>query len=157
MRFELKKCKGVTFHGTEQWCMIWINPDVVVSKRTWRIGWSFIRPPKSLKTCTMMTSFCPKYVFQLEHFRGLCVMTLKGVAKFKEKLICGLKNVIRNFVNSHASSQKSENLHFDWILLSEAYKDLDEKVQKSYVSCHWIVWKKTDTWFQKWHEEFGEF
>ena len=26
---------------------------------------------------------------------------------------------------------KSENLHFDQILLSKAYKDLDEKVQKT--------------------------
>ena len=61
-------------------------------------------------------------------------MTLKGVAKFKRKLTCGLKNDIRNLVNFHASSRKSENLHFDWILLSNIYKDLDEEVQKSYAS-----------------------
>ena len=61
-------------------------------------------------------------------------MTLKGDAKFKRKLTYGLKNDIRNLVNFHASSRKSENLHFDRILLSKAYKDLDEKVQKSYVS-----------------------
>ena len=58
-------------------------------------------------------------------------MTLKGDAKFKEKLICGLKKDVRNLVNFYASSQKSENLHFDRILLSKAYKYLDEKVQKS--------------------------
>ena len=29
--------------------------------------------------------------------------------------------------NFHASMQKSEILHFDWIFLSKAYKDLDEK------------------------------
>ena len=66
-------------------------------------------------------------------------VTLKGVAKFKWKLTCGLKNDIRNLVNFHASSWKSENLHFDWIRLSKAYKYLDEKVQKSYVSWHWRV------------------
>ena len=55
-------------------------------------------------------------------------MTLKGDAKFKGKLTCGLKNNIRNLVNFHASSQKSENLHFDGLLLSKAYKGLDEKV-----------------------------
>ena len=58
-------------------------------------------------------------------------MTLKTDAKFKEKLICGLKKDRRNLVNFHASSRKSENLHLDWILLSKAYTDLDEKVQKS--------------------------
>ena len=50
-------------------------------------------------------------------------MTVKGDTKFKtdsrlEKL----------------HMEKSENSHFDGLLLSKAYKDLDEKVQKSYVS-----------------------
>ena len=58
-------------------------------------------------------------------------MTLKGDAKFRGKLTFGLKNNIRNLVNFHASSQKSENLHFDRILLSKVYNDLDEKIQKS--------------------------
>ena len=58
-------------------------------------------------------------------------MTQKGDAKCKRKLICGLKKDIRNLVNFHANSQKSENLHFDRILLPKAYADLDEKVQKS--------------------------
>ena len=58
-------------------------------------------------------------------------MTLKGDAKSKGKLICGLKEDIRNLVNFHASSQKSENLHFDRILLSKVNKDLDENIQKS--------------------------
>ena len=61
-------------------------------------------------------------------------MRLKGDAKFKGKLTRGLKNDIRNLVDFHASSQKSENLHFDGFLLSKAYKVSDEKVQKSYVS-----------------------
>ena len=61
-------------------------------------------------------------------------MTLMCDAKFKEKLTRGLKNDIRNCVNFHASSCKSENFHFDGLLLSKAYKVLDGKVQKSYVS-----------------------
>ena len=61
-------------------------------------------------------------------------MTLKGDAKFKGKLTCGLKKEIRNLVNFHASIRKSENLHFDQILLSKACKDLDEKIKKTYVS-----------------------
>ena len=58
----------------------------------------------------------------------------EGDAIFKDKLAGGLKNDIRNLVNFHASSHKSENLHFDGLVLSKAYKVLDEKVQKSYVS-----------------------
>ena len=52
-------------------------------------------------------------------------MTKKGGAKFKGK---------SNLVNFLANSRKSENLHFNGLLLSKPYKDLDEKVQKSYVS-----------------------
>ena len=61
-------------------------------------------------------------------------MTLKGDAKFKGKFTCGFKNDLRNLVNFHARSQKSGNLHFDGLLLSKAYQDLDEKLQKSYAS-----------------------
>ena len=60
-------------------------------------------------------------------------MTLKGDVKFKEKLNRGLKNDIKNLVNFHASSRKSENLHYDRILLFKSYKFLDKKIQKSYV------------------------
>ena len=61
-------------------------------------------------------------------------MALKGVAKFKGKLTCGLKNDIRNLVNFYVGSSKSENLHLDRILLPKGYKDLDKKLQKNYFS-----------------------
>ena len=61
-------------------------------------------------------------------------MTVKSDANIKGKLTRGLKNNIRNLANVHASSQKSENLHFDGFLWSKACKDLDEKAKKNYVS-----------------------
>ena len=61
-------------------------------------------------------------------------MTLKDDAKSKRKLTRGLKNEKWNLVNFRASSQKSEKLHFDGLLLFKVYNFLDEKVQKSYVS-----------------------
>ena len=61
-------------------------------------------------------------------------MTLKGDATFKEKLTGGLKDDISNLVNCNVSSHKSENLNLDGLVLFKAYKVLDEKVQKSYVS-----------------------
>ena len=90
-------------------------------------------------------------------------MTLKGDAKFKGKLTRDLKNDIWNLVNFHGSSRKSENLHYDAFLLSKAHNVSDEKVQKSLDTVshdteEWCkVWRKADPWFQKWHEEFGEF
>ena len=49
-------------------------------------------------------------------------MTLKSDAKFEEKPTLGSKNDMRNLVNFNASSGKSENLHFDVLLLPIAYK-----------------------------------
>ena len=61
-------------------------------------------------------------------------MTLKGDAKFEEKLTLGSKNDIRNLVNFYASSGKSENLHFVVILLLKVYYVCVKKVRRSYVS-----------------------
>ena len=58
-------------------------------------------------------------------------VTLKTDAKFDEKLTLGSKNDMRNLVNFNGSRTKSENLHFDVLLLSTAYKVPAEKVQKS--------------------------
>ena len=66
-------------------------------------------------------------------------MTLKGDAKFKGKLTCNLKNDLKNLVEFNVSSRESGNLYFDGLLLSKAYKDLDEKVQNSCVSWQWSV------------------
>ena len=48
-------------------------------------------------------------------------MTVKSDAKFEEILTFGSKNDISNLVNFNASSGKSDNLHFDVLLLSEVY------------------------------------
>ena len=68
-------------------------------------------------------------------------MTLKGDAKYNGKLTRGLKYNMRNLVNFHSRSRKTESWHFYKLLLSKAYIDLDEKVElrvmsygKSYVS-----------------------
>ena len=44
------------------------------------------------------------------------------------------KNDMRKLVNFNASSGKSENLQFDVLFLSIAYKVLAKKVQKDYLS-----------------------
>ena len=54
--------------------------------------------------------------------------------KYYSKIDCWLENGIGNLVDFHASSYKSENLHFDRLVLSKAYKVLYEKVQKNYIS-----------------------
>ena len=61
-------------------------------------------------------------------------MTLTIDVKFEGTMTGRLKNYQRNLVNFHVSSLKSENVHFNELLLSITYKVLDEKGQKSCVS-----------------------
>ena len=49
-------------------------------------------------------------------------MILKSDTKLEEKLTLGSKNGMRNLVNFNMSSGKSENLHFDVLLLSKVCK-----------------------------------
>ena len=48
----------------------------------------------------------------------------------KKKLTLGSKNDMRNLVNYNASSSKSENLHFDILLLLIAYKVSAKKYRR---------------------------
>ena len=61
-------------------------------------------------------------------------MTLKSDAKFEEKMALGSKNDMRNLVNFNTGNDKSENLYFDVLLLSIAYKVSTKNVQKNYFS-----------------------
>ena len=46
-------------------------------------------------------------------------MTLKGDAKFEEKLTCSLENDMRNLASFHQSTPKCQNWNSDGILLSK--------------------------------------
>ena len=57
-------------------------------------------------------------------------MILKSYAKFEEKLTVGYKNDMKSLVDFNARGGKSENLHFDVLLLSIAYKVLPKKCRR---------------------------
>ena len=63
-------------------------------------------------------------------------MTLKSDTKFEEKLTLDSKNDMRNLVNFDVSSGKSENLHFDLLLLLIAYEVSAQKVQNNDLLWH---------------------
>ena len=86
-------------------------------------------------------------------------MTLKIDAKFDEKLICCFKNN-RNLINFDPSTWSPKNFHFHWFLLHKVFNVWPKKYRG--VIFHdteeWCkIWRKTDLWFGKWHEEFGKF
>ena len=74
-------------------------------------------------------------------------MALKSDAKFKAEPACLCKCDMRNLANFHARNGKSQNLHIDGVLMSNVYKVLIEKLQRSYVSSHWTL--NRDTKFEE--------
>ena len=90
--------------------------------------------------------------FRCKSTKELCLMTLKSNAKFEKKIDSWFQKWHEEFGRFYAISGKSENLHFDVLLLSVAYKILAKKVQKNYLSWHWkkiqalkknwlVIWK----------------
>ena len=78
--------------------------------------------------------FLPKAYKDLDEKVKLCLMALKIDAKLEEKLTLGSKNNMTNFMIFNESRGKSENLHFDALLLLIARKVSGKKVQKNYLS-----------------------
>ena len=81
-------------------------------------------------------------------------MTLNSDAKFKQQPICRCKNDMRILVNFHASTRKSQNWHFDGLILSSVY-NVWPKNNKG-VMCNKTedrckIWSGI---FEKGHEEF---
>ena len=61
-------------------------------------------------------------------------MRVGSDAKFEEKLDLGFKNDMMNLVNFNANSEKSENLHFDVLVLSIAYIKFQLKKRRRVIS-----------------------
>ena len=82
-------------------------------------------------------------------------MTLKNDAKFKEKPTCSFKYDIRNLVNFHPNTQKSENVTsigpFYIYFFVQTVKVWDKKKHRGVIFCD------TDQWWKIWVnlEEYG--
>ena len=60
--------------------------------------------------CTVMGSLCAHDMkFQLKKYKELSLIKLKSNATFKEKLTFGFRHDMKNFVNFHPTTHKSEN------------------------------------------------
>ena len=68
----------------------------------------------------------------------------------------GSKNDMKNLVSFNVSSGKSENLHFEMLLLSIAYKVSATQVQKNYLSWHWkVIQTLKKNWLSVWKMTWG--
>ena len=74
-----------------------------------------MRTVESLKICNLIGSFCPKHMkIKMKKYRRVSLMTLKSDAK---KTDSRFHTWHEEFSDFNASSGKSENFHFDSLLL----------------------------------------
>ena len=88
-------------------------------------------------------------------------MTIKNDSKFEEDLTCQFKIDMRSLTNLDPNTQNLKSLHFNGLLLTKVYNVWAKKKYKGVMfDCteDWCkIWRKTDLYFLKWHEEFGKF
>ena len=93
--------------------------------------------------------------------RNLTWFGQNSEAKLEEKKICCFISEIIRFWRILIRAIKSlNNLHFDWSLSCKVCNVWRKKYRgvifyDTEVSCK--IWRKTNLWFGKWHEEFGKF
>ena len=91
-----------------------------------RIWWILIQALESLSNLHFDWSLlCKVYTVWPKMYRGVIFHDTKG------ELTHGFKNDIMNLVNFHQGTKKSENLHFNGLLLSKVYNIWAKKVQRS--------------------------
>ena len=103
---------------------------------------------KNLKICTLRNLFVQGIYSWAKNYRGLMCHDTEGWCNFKEKLIGGLKNNIRNLVTLMGSFCQQ---HIKFQL--KKYRGVISRDTDGWSK----LWRKTNFLLQKWHEEFDEF
>ena len=98
------------------------------------------------------------FVQSIESFRWksteeLCLMTLKSDAKFEEKLTLGSQNDISWILMRAVASLKIGTL---MCYFCRKYIMFEPK-KRTGVMCHNTMWRGTDWYFERWHEQMSEF
>ena len=129
----MKKYRKVMSHGTEEWWKVWWK-TVLIPKMTfgefyceWRQIWKFALWCATFVECISCLS--------QKSTEELYVITLKNDAKYEEEL--ALKND-KEFGKFWHNTWKSQNLHFNGLLLAEVYNNWAIKVQRSYDRLRWM-------------------
>ena len=116
---------------------------------------------KFYQICTLIGYFCWKYImFQLKKVWRKHVLWYQRVVQNLKKNLFFVSKMTRIWWILIRALKSLKHLHFDWSLLCKVYNVWPKKVQRSIFhdteeSCK--IWRKTDLWFGKWHEEFGKF
>ena len=136
--FQLKKCRGIMFHDTEEWWKIWRKADLWSGKWHEEFGKFLLEHLKVSKLRLWWDPFIQsRKCVSLKFTDKLRIMTMKNFVKFDEELTCYFYNDITIWRMFPRIIKCFKNLHFSRLLLTKVYNIWTKKVQKSYVWWHW--------------------
>ena len=127
--FELKKYRGIIFHGTRKWCKIWGKSDLWFGKSHEELCKFLLEQMKVSKLGLLLSPFIQTIKCMSLKFTGeLCVMTMKYDAKFEKELTCRFIIDMRNFTNFDLTwpakkTQRSSYVWWHWILMQNLKKN----------------------------------
>ena len=107
--FELRKCRGVIFDGTQDWYKIWRKTDLCFQKRHEEFG--KFSPEHSVvsKLGLWWDPFVQSWKsMSLKFTADLCVMTMKNDPKIEQELTCQFKVDMRDLTSFDLNTQKSQ-------------------------------------------------
>ena len=111
--------------------------------------------------CTLIDSFCWKYIkiFAKKVQRIYPSLPWSLMQNLKKNWSV-VSNMTRIWWILTRALKSPKNLHFHWFLLCKVFNVWPKKYRG--VIFHdtegWCkIWRKTDLWFGKWHEEYGKF
>ena len=134
---------------------------VVVWKMTWKIWQIFPRVLKSLKIGILMGSFYPKEkMCELKIYRGVMCHDNEEWCKIWRGPDMSFQNwqeEFDKFWREHSKVSKICTLMVSfWPKKSFDLKKCREIIFHD-TEAWYKIWRKTDPWFGKWHEEFAKF
>ena len=149
--FELKKYRGVMLDCTQDWYKVWRKTGLCFHKLTWGIWQISTRALESLQNGVLMAYFYLKLkMLELNNFRGVMKRNWLVSSKLTWEIWRILTRALENL----------KNLHFNGLLLNKVHVWAKKRYRGILLDGteYWCnIWRKSDLYFQKWHEEFSKF
>ena len=140
IKFQLKRFRRVICLDTKEWWILKKNWSAVLNK-TWGTLWIFTPSLKSPQISLWWSVFSLQSICEVwaKKYRGVIFHeTGTAVQNLNKPWLCGFKNGMRNSVNFHYSTQKSEKLYIDGLFWFKAYVSV-RKFLRNFVSWQWRV------------------
>ena len=100
---------------------------LLAPKMRWAICWILMWAVASLKICTLMCYFCRNYIM-------LEPKKYRGVMYHNTEEWCKIWRGTELCFDKWPNTRKSQNLHFNELLLIRVYNVWDEKLQRTYTA-----------------------